>query len=36
MTYLPDGRDVACVMVGLGHARDWPEFSGGRYAGCGA
>jgi endonuclease YncB( thermonuclease family) len=32
--YLPDGRDVSCVMVGLGHAEDWPRYSGGRYGGC--
>jgi endonuclease YncB( thermonuclease family) len=32
--YLPDGRDVSCVMVSLDHARDWPRYSGGRYAHC--
>jgi micrococcal nuclease len=31
---LPDGRDAACEMARLGLARDWPKFSGGRYAGC--
>lgn len=31
---LPDGRDLACEMVRAGHARDWPRYSGGAYAGC--
>lgn len=31
---LPGGRDVACEMVADGHARDWPKYSGGYYAGC--
>lgn len=31
---LPDGRDLACEMVRLGQARDWPRFSGGAYAAC--
>lgn len=31
---LPDGRDLACQMVALGHAVDWPRYSGGYYAGC--
>lgn len=31
---LPDGRDVACEMVKLGAARDWPKYSGGYYAPC--
>lgn len=31
--HLPDGRDLACAMVGTGHARDWPKYSGGAYAG---
>lgn len=30
--YLPDGRDVARVMVDLGYAQDWPRYSGGYYA----
>ena len=28
------GRDLACLMVGAGHARDWPRFSGGYYRVC--
>ena len=31
---LPDGTDIACAMVYLGHARDWPKYSGGYYAQC--
>jgi len=31
----PDGADIACRMVAEGHARDWPKYSGGAYAGCG-
>jgi endonuclease YncB( thermonuclease family) len=31
---LPDGADLACAMVSLGHAWDWPKYSGGYYAGC--
>lgn len=27
-------NDIACEMVRQGHARDWPKFSGGAYAGC--
>ncbi|SIO36146.1 nuclease homologue [Rhodovulum sp. ES.010] len=30
----PDGRDLACELVAQGHARDWPRYSGGAYAGC--
>lgn len=26
--------DLACRMVGLGYARDWPRYSGGAYADC--
>lgn len=26
-----DGRDVADIMADLGHACDWPRFSGGHY-----
>ena len=26
--------DLACEMVRLGQARDWPRFSGGEYARC--
>lgn len=29
---LPSGQDVAAELVRQGHARDWPEFSGGTYA----
>lgn len=32
--FLPGRRDLACEMVRLGHARDWPRYSGGAYAGC--
>lgn len=31
---LPDGRDLACALVAMGAARDWPKFSKGAYAGC--
>ncbi|MDO5621891.1 MAG: thermonuclease family protein [Paracoccus sp. (in: a-proteobacteria)] len=31
----PAGVDPACEMVRSGHARDWPRYSGGHYAGCG-
>ncbi len=26
--------DIACELVRLGHARDWPKFSGGAYSEC--
>lgn len=29
--YLPDGRDLSAEMVKIGHAIDWPKFSGGLY-----
>ena len=29
--YLPDGRDLSAEMVKIGHAVDWPKFSGGIY-----
>lgn len=29
--YLPDGRELAAEMVRMGHAIDWPKYSGGRY-----
>lgn len=29
--YLPDGRDLSAEMVTLGHAIDWPKYSGGAY-----
>lgn len=29
--FLPDGRDLGAEMVKLGHAVDWPKYSGGRY-----
>lgn len=29
-----DGRDLAWDMVATGHARDWPRYSGGHYAGA--
>lgn len=31
---LPGEKDIACAMVAQGHARDWPRYSGGAYAGC--
>lgn len=31
---LPDGRDLACALVAMGAADDWPRYSGGAYAGC--
>ncbi|AXC50025.1 thermonuclease family protein [Paracoccus suum] len=31
---LPDGRDIACVMVAAGQAKDWPRYSKGAYAAC--
>jgi len=31
---LPDGRDIACEMVKMGAAWDWPKYSGGYYAPC--
>lgn len=31
---LPDGADLACRIVGAGHARDWPRYSGEAYASC--
>lgn len=34
MRHLTDGRDLACVLVAGGWARDWPHYSGGAYAGC--
>jgi endonuclease YncB( thermonuclease family) len=30
----PQGQDLACLMVGAGHAQDWPRFSGGYYEVC--
>jgi len=30
----PQGQDLACLMVGAGHADDWPRFSGGYYRAC--
>lgn len=32
--FLPSGADISCLMVNSGHARDWPKYSGGYYAGC--
>lgn len=29
--FLPDGRDLGAEMVKMGHAVDWPKYSGGRY-----
>ncbi|MFJ1291200.1 thermonuclease family protein [Paracoccus yeei] len=29
------GRDLACDMVRMGHAADWPLYSKGTYADCG-
>ena len=31
---LPNGTDIACAMVAMSHARDWPRYSDGFYAGC--
>lgn len=31
---LPDGTDLACALVAARHARDWPRYSKGAYAGC--
>ena len=31
---LDDGTDIACALVAMGHARDWPRYSKGRYEGC--
>lgn len=31
---LPDGTDLACAMVAMGHAEDWPRYSDGYYRGC--
>lgn len=31
---LPDGADLACQLVAMGHADDWPRYSGGYYRGC--
>ena len=27
--------DIACELVRLGHAKDWPKYSGGAYRECG-
>jgi len=32
--WLPSGEDLACAMVGTGHAVDWPNYSQGKYADC--
>ena len=32
--FLDDGTDIACALVAMGHADDWPRYSGGRYGGC--
>lgn len=34
MCFLEDGADIACALVAMGHAEDWPRYSGGRYAAC--
>ena len=31
---LPDGHDLACLLVRAGHAVDWPRYSGGYYRRC--
>ena len=31
---LPDGADLACVLVAMGMAEDWPKYSKGYYRGC--
>ena len=31
---LPNGKDIACLMVQFGHASDWPKYSKGYYAKC--
>lgn len=30
----PQGYDLACTLVNVGHAQDWPRFSGGYYREC--
>lgn len=30
-----EGRDIACDLVRMGHATDWPLYSMGAYARCG-
>jgi endonuclease YncB( thermonuclease family) len=32
--YLPSGDDLACELVRLGAAEDWPKYSKGFYGGC--
>ena len=32
---LPNNADLACELVRLGAADDWPKYSNGAYAGCG-
>jgi micrococcal nuclease len=34
MCFLRDGTDIACALVAMGVAEDWPRYSGGRYEGC--
>lgn len=29
-----EGQDIACLLVGSGHAVDWPHFSYGYYKEC--
>jgi endonuclease YncB( thermonuclease family) len=31
---LPDGTDLACRLVAMGAAVDWPKYSRGAYEGC--
>lgn len=31
---VPSGEDIACAMVAVGQAKDWPRYSGGYYAEC--
>ena len=33
--FLEDGTDLACALVAMGHAADWPRYSGGKYRECG-
>lgn len=32
--FLPDGRDLGCILVSSGRAKDWESYSGGFYKRC--
>jgi len=32
--YLPDGRDLACELIKVGHAEEWVQYSRGAYRRC--